>query len=156
MLFYQKTCISQNVGFLDLFENVIKQVIKNHVTIHQKAITNSIQNRSAEKYRNMMQQWKTKDRKWTPKGSQKSTESIQQTIPEKWWKLVKTIVPGARALRRTNQVKKIVRATQPTHYLNGRSNSLHNYSGKILNRCGNLIHKLFQDNAKLMLAMMRK
>jgi len=51
-------------------------------------------------------------------------------MPEKGRKKLKKIVPGASTLRRSKGAGNIIRATQPTDYLNGRSNSLPLYCCK--------------------------
>ena len=56
-----------------------------------------------------------KGRKWSPKGSQKSTRSMKKTMPEIGRKTLKKISRGAEALRRTNRGKHIIRATPPTN-----------------------------------------
>ena len=64
-----------------------------------------------------------KGSKMEPEGVPKVDKIDEKMMSEKGRKTLKKIVPGAEALRRTNRVKNIIRATQPTDYLNGRSNS---------------------------------
>ena len=45
------------------------------MNINEKSIQKSIQNRGSEKYWKIMPKYQKKNRKWTPKGSQKSTKS---------------------------------------------------------------------------------
>ena len=70
------------------------------------------------------------DVKRSGKGSKREPEGVPKVdkIDEKngvWkkWKTWKKNIPTGRGLWRTNRGKHIIRATQPTDYLNGRSNS---------------------------------
>ena len=80
----------------------------------EKTVQKSIQNRGAEKYRKIMPTRRKKDRKWSRKGSPKSTKSRYNSRPEKVRNFLKKPVPALATLRRTNRAGNSIRATQPT------------------------------------------
>ena len=97
---------------------------KSHRKSHQKWCKNPSQNHTkfnakstcrkiSEKYGQITE----KGRKWSPKGTQKSTKSMQKLMPGKGRKKLKKIIPAAATLRRTKRAGNIIRATPPTHWL---------------------------------------
>ena len=64
-----------NFAFSEVCRKSHQKVIENHVKIHENSIKKSIQNRGAEKFRKMIPNLWKKGRKWSPKGSPKSTKS---------------------------------------------------------------------------------
>ena len=109
-----------------------------------------MQNLGAEKYWESMLKCQKQGRKWSPKGSQKSTKSMYKSMPEKRIEKVEKIAQPRRPWHGlTGQKTLLELLNQPTDYLNGRSNSLYNDSGKVFERVETM-RKFDQLKSKMM------